>query len=330
MIYTKDLLKFSKNLSVLYVEDDEMVRKNTILILETLFGEVQVAIDGKDAIDLYEPNKFDIVITDIRMPHIDGVQMVEIIKETNPNQCIVVISAHNDSDILIELIDLGVDGFALKPIDTDKLIKTLYKISKYINQQKELAEYKEKLENMVDTKTSILQDVVHNLEAELKAKNLELDSLHTILKEQIYIDQLTGCFNNKKFDIDMQDKKSISDEVGNDFSVVLIDIANFQSINNILNRKEANKIIQEFVLIVSKELNEDETLYRYGGVEFVIVSDDTKEVLETKCNKLQHTIKNYNFFDNVVLNINFGIATYTKNRDICLIEEAGKMLSKVD
>jgi diguanylate cyclase (GGDEF)-like protein len=329
MVYTKDLLKFSKELRVLYVEDDENVRKQTALLLENLFGSVETACDGLEGLDKYNNDNYDIVVTDIRMPKLDGIEMSENIKESNPNQAIIVTSAHNDSEILIDLIDIGIDGFTIKPFDTDKLIKTIYKVSKTIYQQKELQMYKNRLEEMVDTKTHMLQEMIDTLEGELKDKDIKIENLNSILKEQIYIDQLTGIYNNKKLDIEIKDKKTLVDEVDGEFSLIILDIKNFAQINEKLNRVEANKVIQEFVLILGKCLDEYDELFRYGGVEFVIITEDSKEDLENKCKHIESVIAEYKFYNNIDLEIIYATSTYTKNSDLCLIQDAGEKLSQL-
>jgi diguanylate cyclase (GGDEF)-like protein len=329
MIYTKDLLKFSKKLNILYVEDDETLQEATMMVLGNLFGSVDLAKDGLEGLELYKEKKefYDILITDIQMPKMDGIEMVENIKEIDFNQSIVVTSAHNESNLLVELISLNVDGFALKPIDTDKFIATLYKVSKSIHQQKEIQTYKDSLEKMVENKIEALQNIVENLEYEIKDKNLKIDSLNNILKEQIYIDQLTGIFNNKRLDLDIKERENISKDSDNSFSLILLDIDKFHEINDKINRKEANKIIQEFSILISKNL-EEEAFYRYAGVEFVILSEDSKDNIDKKMYHIKEIVSEYEFLNNIKLNMTYGVADYNQEREQCLLDVAAEELKK--
>jgi diguanylate cyclase (GGDEF)-like protein len=258
----------------------------------------------------------------------DGIEMVEAIREISYTQTVIVTSAHNESNLLTELIDLNVDGFSLKPINTDKLIATLYKASKSIQQQKEIDTYKATLEKMVADKTDTLERIIENLEYELKEKNIELDSVNSILKEQIYIDQLTGIYNSKKLDSEIKRQKELTDSSEGEFSLVLLDINDFDSINQSFSRQEANKIIQEFSILVSKNIDDDAQFFRYAGVEFALIVDDTTSNTKDKIKELEELVSNYNFLNNVSLSISYGISTYTKDSNICMIDIASNKLKE--
>lgn len=133
------LEKYSKDISVLFVEDDEDIRKETSELLEDIFKRnITIAVDGQDGFTKYmkyyeENNKhFDLVITDICMPKIDGVKLTKLIKKENIEQKLIVLSAHNESEYLMELVNVGISQFILKPIEFNSFIDIIYKISKEI------------------------------------------------------------------------------------------------------------------------------------------------------------------------------------------------------
>ncbi len=140
MINSKELTTFTKSLNILFVEDHEELRNNTAEILSNFFNTVISVSNGQDALDLYhqkdlqdEPN-YDIVITDIQMPILDGLSLIKEIYKVNPYQPIIVLSAHDESKYLLPLINLGIEQFIKKPIDYQELLKTLLKVSKKILQ----------------------------------------------------------------------------------------------------------------------------------------------------------------------------------------------------
>jgi signal transduction histidine kinase len=130
------------DLKVLYAEDDDIIRD--ILynnLLSQIFKTVVLAKDGKEALEYYQESQdFDIIITDINMPKMTGIELAKEIKEIDPEMDIVIISAHSDTTNLIEAIKIGISDFILKPIDFDMLLTTLNKISQRILQERELEE----------------------------------------------------------------------------------------------------------------------------------------------------------------------------------------------
>lgn len=141
-----DLKNVGSELSVLYVEDEAMLRDGLLGSLRQLFGNVEVAEDGAVGLELYRHADFDLVLTDISMPNMDGITMIRRIKEQNPTARIIVISAQNDTDKLLELINLGVDRFLTKPISKIALIEALYSISSAITSIKQAETYRTQLE----------------------------------------------------------------------------------------------------------------------------------------------------------------------------------------
>jgi len=139
MIDYRTLFLQTQNLSLLLVEDYEPLRNDMAEVLEDLFKRVKVASDGSKALKLYQEyyatyNKgFDLVITDIQMPVMDGVELSEALRDINVDQQIIVLSAYTDSDYLLRLINLGIAQFITKPIDHEELMDTLCHVSKKIN-----------------------------------------------------------------------------------------------------------------------------------------------------------------------------------------------------
>ena len=131
---------------VLYVEDEEQIRDTLSEFLEYFSSKLYIANDGKMGLELYKKYTPDIVISDINMPLLNGIDMIELIKKINPNQYVIFITAHNESDYFIKAIEMQVDGYILKPIDLDKLELSIVKIIHNIEQKNELDEYKNNLE----------------------------------------------------------------------------------------------------------------------------------------------------------------------------------------
>jgi CheY-like chemotaxis protein/GGDEF domain-containing protein len=154
------LKKYASICSVLYVEDDTLIREATASFLGRFFPDVVLAKDGIEGINLYKSRAFDVVITDINMPHMNGIEMIQAIKEINYEQPIIVTSAYNDSENLMKLIELDVDRFVLKPFNNKQFLYVLYKIAEELSYIKE----RELLQNEVSRVQIRTQHIVNELD----------------------------------------------------------------------------------------------------------------------------------------------------------------------
>ncbi|MEA1955803.1 MAG: response regulator transcription factor [Campylobacterota bacterium] len=147
MLKVNSLKNISKNFTILYVEDDIKVSESMTIFFKTFFKEVVTAYNGLDGIELYENyylkhnNYFDIVISDIRMPKINGVELSKKILSINKEQIVLIFSAYDDSKYLINLINIGVDKFVQKPISPVQITSVLNEICIKLIEKKELDRY---------------------------------------------------------------------------------------------------------------------------------------------------------------------------------------------
>ena len=97
-----------KNFSILYVEDDEITLELVSSILYENFKKVYIADNGEEGINLYNKHKPDIILTDLLMPVMDGLEMSAQIKEENPEQMIAIFTSFNESEHLYKAINIGI------------------------------------------------------------------------------------------------------------------------------------------------------------------------------------------------------------------------------
>ncbi len=120
----------SKEMRVLYVEDDRGTRESMMETLEEFFERITEATDGKSGIRLFEIQPFDLIITDIRMPEMDGLQMIKKIRELDHDIPILIVSAYNEPKFFKESIKLDVEGYLSKPVDRMQFAEVMQKIIK--------------------------------------------------------------------------------------------------------------------------------------------------------------------------------------------------------
>ena len=141
-------------ITALYVEDESTIRDVIITILGSVFKKIIVGVNGEDGLNRYFEHKdeIDLIITDINMPSMNGLDMLDKIKEDDPFIPMVITTAHNDIDFLHRAIEVGVTGYVTKPIDIRKLLETIKKNALPIVEKKRLEtelkkEQEEKLKN---------------------------------------------------------------------------------------------------------------------------------------------------------------------------------------
>jgi len=158
-----ELIEHTKELTLLYVEDNDDTRETTMLILEHLFENIIVATNGEDGLNKYEENKnIDLIITDLLMPKMDGIEMSKMIKQINPDQSIIILSAIVDISIIKEAIDIGIDSFINKPMeDIEILFAKIEKIVKQIEYEKDIKRVEELNKNK--EKSELIVKVIKNL-----------------------------------------------------------------------------------------------------------------------------------------------------------------------
>jgi len=133
------LQSLCNNFSLLYVEDDHKLREKTASIFKKLFQNVDLAENGQIALELYKDYKdetnryYDIVISDIKMPKMDGVLLSKEIIKINPKQKIIITSAYDDKEYFIDLINIGISGFFKKPIEPENMFQVLTNVSQSIH-----------------------------------------------------------------------------------------------------------------------------------------------------------------------------------------------------
>jgi len=152
-----DLREKSQGITLLYVEDDPDIRTSMHIMLKKFLSNITIACDGEEGLKYFSETSYDLVITDIMMPKMTGMEMLAKIKNLNPNQYTVVTSALDDKEHLLELITLGVSKFIPKPITAEFFMDSMYEVISNIYNAKKMQEYTESLQTELVKSTSILE-----------------------------------------------------------------------------------------------------------------------------------------------------------------------------
>lgn len=138
---------------ILLIDDEESIVNVLSISLKSDNYDVVSAYSGKEGLDVFKRESPDIVITDIKMPGMDGIEVLKRMKEMNPETEVIIITGHGDMDSAIEALQLGASDFINKPIRDEALSIALSRAREKIDIRRKLKEYTEDLENMVKIAT---------------------------------------------------------------------------------------------------------------------------------------------------------------------------------
>ncbi|MBV5278410.1 MAG: EAL domain-containing protein [Campylobacteraceae bacterium] len=239
-------------MSILYAEDDLSLRENTVGVLSDLFAKIDVASDGLEAWALFQNHQtaYDIIITDLNMPHMNGMELIKQVQAINPLQAIVIISAHNETEYFLESIRNSVVGYILKPIDFEQLIDSLYKTASIVKDRKENVKLKTNLQRLVNEKT------------------YELTQSYEKMHDFLTVDTITQLQNATML-YHFLDNFPKNYEL----TVMLYNIDDFSLITQHYGYQFGDEILSKVAQFLQYNISKEVKLFKYNSDEFVIVFD---------------------------------------------------------
>jgi diguanylate cyclase (GGDEF)-like protein len=265
-------------------------------MLKRFFTDITLAVDGIDGVEKFKKSDFDLVLTDINMPNMGGLDMATEIKKIDASITVLVLSAHNESEYFIKSIRLGIDGVLLKPLELNQFVETISKGVEKLHLKNEIKIYQEKLETSN-----------HNLEQKVEDRTAEL-------KHRFFHDHLTELGNHHAMmEVIGQTPKNI---------LFLIDIHGFQRINDTYGLEAGNIILKRVAAILDEFNSEGHySLYRVYGDGFAIYyhsKDDVSVIFEDDKKRLLACFDTLNVYLEVIdqtIDIEVNIGTSLNEKD---------------
>lgn len=281
----KQIRVFGSSINILYVEDEEDIRVEMTKTLEQLFNRVDTAANGLEALVLYEKYNYDLVITDLKMPFMDGIELCHSIIKNNKNQLILLTSAHKESDELLELINLGVAGFILKPINIDSFLRKLFHIVKNVYADKMMTFHYEEMKKQLCNNAAISEEDLPN------------------------VDALTSLYNHKYFIECISNSDSMR-------HAILININDFKLINSHYSFAHGNGLLFQVAAILKEAaLKYGCDVFRISADEFVLLKkepplhcEEIKAEARDICNELEKKRFGVIGMNNIHINVTLAIA----------------------
>ena len=298
--------KTLNDIRLLYVEDNEDIAEEIVFFLKIKVKELFTAKDGLEGVELFTKYHPDVVVTDIQMPKMNGLEMISKIREIDAEVPIIITSAYNDTNFLKRSIELGVNSYITKPVNLVQMFQSIEK-----------AYEPQKLHKELKNKNTELKNINENLNAIVKRKTKDLEFLYRH-------DGLTS----------LENKIALQEIIDNyDFTyLALLDIANFSYLNKQYGKEFCDEILFKTSELLQIHCNSNIHLYKIESDKFVFLLKNTDSIKAQEfCQQI------HSFFDvtetkidgiPIGISFNIGLASFDSKKEIMVHAEYALDIAK--
>jgi diguanylate cyclase (GGDEF)-like protein len=304
-----------KGVKILVVDDEASLRAILSQVLGEEGHEVTQAASGEEALESFKKENFHLVITDIKMPGMNGIDLLREVKDIKPETQVIIMTSHASVDSAITALRHGAYDYLMKPFEDIDLISAVA--------------------NRAIEKIILKEENVGLIE-KLKSRNDQLELANRALKELAIMDGLTSVYNHRYFHEALAKELLRSRRYEHEFSIVFIDVDHFKNYNDTYGHPKGDKLLYELAQNVKDSLRKSDLIARYGGEEFVIILPETPKDMAFKlAEDLLHFIEEQPYEGRESqpegkLTVSMGISTFPDDgKDgYSLIEHADRALYK--
>jgi diguanylate cyclase (GGDEF)-like protein len=240
---------------ILVVDDEEVVCRFLKRVLDGDRCDVEVCRGGPEAIARLEEDSFDLVITDLKMPGVDGIGVLSKAKELDPLCEVIIITAYASVESAVEVMKLGAYDYISKPFNVDRIRLVVDKALE-------------------------------------KRRLLQAAGERDFYKRLSQLDGLTEVYNRRAFEELLAAEISRSDRFRRPLSLLMVDLDNLKVVNDRLGHQAGDQVLQEVAWTLKTSVRNCDAVARYGGDEFAIILVETgKADAMTTANRLSRLVK---------------------------------------
>ena len=262
-------------MNLLVVDDEETLRSVVSQVLSADGFQVAEAASGEEALEAFRMHAHQLVITDIRMKGMSGIELLAHIKLHNPDTQVVIMTSHASLDSALSALRAGAYDYLVKPFESLDLISAVAgraaEKARLVTRNRELVE-------------------------QLKRANEELQEANGTLKEMAVRDGLTSLYNHRYFQEALAQEVVRSRRTGKPCSVVFMDVDNFKVYNDTHGHPEGDGLLKTLAGMLTANLRGSDLAARYGGEEFVLLLPETsKEAALMIAEALRRVVESHDF-----------------------------------
>jgi len=287
--------KKNSNINVLIVDDDLSVRNTMDEYIANAGFSTLAAASAEEALELIEKNNFAVVITDIRLPGLGGLELTKVIKQKNGSD-VIVVTGYSDDYSYEEAINIGASDFVIKPVRLEELLLRLRRVLKERQLSTERTRMMQKLQKLATT------------------------------------DGLTKLYNSRSFYSQLELEVDRYNRYKHPLSLLLLDIDNFKDFNDNFGHLEGDKVLVRFSQIIKSCLRTNDSAYRYGGEEFTVILPETNgDEAKTVAQRIRSSLETEKFKPipdkNAKITISIGVTQYFPKEELsAFIRRADKAM----
>jgi len=283
------------NARVLIVDDDVAVRNTMNEYIKAAGYKSDAVSCAEEALELLKKNTFQVVITDIKLPVMGGLELTEIIKKDKGSD-VIVMTGYSDDYSYEEAINIGASDFVIKPVRLEELLLRLSRVLKERKLSKERIRMMEKLQKLAIT------------------------------------DGLTKLYNSRSFYSQLELEVDRFNRYQHPLTLLMLDIDYFKEYNDNYGHLEGDKVLVRFSQIIKSCLRANDSAYRYGGEEFTVILPETAgEEAGTVAQRIRAALEAERYSPekgkDVTITISIGVTEYQHREELStFIQRADKAM----
>ena len=232
----------SHKISVMVVDDEESSRRGMMLAMRDLGHDCVMACDGLEALEMHKRRPVDLILSDWRMPRMNGVELCRAIRAEGERYVYFILTtAMSDKSHLLEGMEAGADDFIGKPVDFDELAARLISARRSVGLHRALA---------------------------TRNRSLRRDSQQSFRAARI--DPLTSTRNRLALMEDLEELAAQAAREGQPFCIAMCDVDQFKMYNDHFGHLAGDQALARIAQLISSQLRKSDAIYRFGGEEFVV------------------------------------------------------------